>query len=645
MQVNGYIKKWPMVAIIALTTLFSLVIIVKFGVYSFSGSSSSQGSVIASSPQQNQQAPQKVPSGDNIHRGSIFDRNGKALAVATNYYHFGVTPSAIRNPQIFAKIVSPILGETEKSILKILSENAKASFVYIKKKIDQTTYEDLRRMCEKNGYTTAVVRYDKIPGRVYPENDLASQLIGFMGAEGRGLAGIEYSMQDTLSPMTGIRGEEIQGKNIYLTIDANLQSQLEKIAMDAMESTQAESMMLVAADAKNGEILSYISYPSVNLNEYTSATKEQMMDRPAAESYEPGSVFKIFSVASFLDEGVIKPDEVFVCDGTYEKKTNSGERIRITCLGQHGSVTAREALKYSCNDALAQMSEKIESEIFLKKLRSFGFGAKTGVELPGETAGSLKNTSDRYWSARSKPTIAIGQEIGVSALQMVQAATVLANGGVPVQLSFISKIVNSRGEEEFVHEPVRKNRVIRESTAKYLLNCMETVAQSGTGIRSQIDDVSIGVKTGTAQMADIKTGGYSDTDFLSNCIAVFPVENPEIILYIVIEKAKGETYAGRIVAPVIKKAANVIIDQLGMSRKGASSLAHSGVISISRDPPVVIKDKLPNFKGMSKRQILPLFEQKNLHIKITGNGGWVVDQKPPAGTKVTNDMEIELVFE
>lgn len=625
-----------MVAILMLTFLFSLIVIVRYAYFSFSDPTP-----------QTQLSTQRVLTQntmESVHRGSILDRNGKALAVATNFYHFGVTPSAIKNPATFAKIVSKVLGEDEKKILKILSDNEKSSFVYLKKKIDQPTYDELKAACDKHDYTTSCVRFDKIPGRIYPEKNLASQLIGFMGAEGKGLTGIELSMQDTLSPMIGVSGNEVQGKNVYLTIDANLQTQLEKVAKEAMEQTKAAALMLIAADSKNGEILSYISYPSADLNSYTTATSEEKIDRPACESYEPGSVFKIFSVASFLDGGFISPDDKFECDGIYEKKTNSGEKIRITCLDHHGWLTARDALKYSCNDALAQMSEKIESEVFLKKLRSFGFGAKTGVELPGETIGSVRNTSDRYWSARSKPTIAIGQEIAVSALQMVQAATAIANNGVPVQLSFINKITNEKGEEEFVHSVTKKNKVLKETTAKYLLSCMKTVAESGTGTKASIEDVSIGVKTGTAQMADITKGGYSTTDFLSNCIAIFPVEKPEVVLYIVIEKAKGETYAGRIVAPVINKAANVIIDHLGMSRNSAASLIHSGQISISRETPIVIKDKMPNLKGMSKRQILPLFDRKDLHIKIIGDGGWVVSQKPAPGTKITGNMEIELTF-
>ncbi len=627
MQINktGFLKKWPLYILLGFLSAFTVYVIVRYGIYAFT------------------EPAETTANGEIAQRGSILDRNGKALAVPANYYHFTVTPSAVKEKEEFASLVSPFIGISEQDILETLEKQKKANFVYLKKNLNQETADNLRDACRKNGFGAAV-KFDKIEGRVYPENNLASQLVGFLGADGRGLSGIEYSMQETLAPKTNENGEAEPGKNIYLTIDANLQSNLEKIAQDAMENTKAQSLMLVAAEAKTGEILSYISLPSANLNEYTKATAEQMKDRPATDSYEPGSVFKIFSVATFIDSGAISEDDIFLCDGVYERVTSSGEKIRITCLDHHGWQTARKALENSCNDALAQMSEKIESEPFLERLRQLGFGSKPGTELSGETAGLVRSTSDRYWSARSKPTIAIGQEITVSALQMVQAATAIANGGIPVQLTFVSKISDNKGQEEYSHQPSFKERVFKASTTKYLLSCMESVAKSGTGHRASIGDVSIGVKTGTAQMADPVNGGYSKTDFVSNCIAMFPIENPEIILYIVIEKAQGETYAGRIVAPVIAQAANVIIDHLGMSRGGASSLEHPGLISIENQAPVSIGETIPNFIGMSKRQLLPVLDRKDLQVKINGDG-WVTRQNPEAGTPVTENMTIELYLE
>lgn len=578
----------------------------------------------------------------NVERGSIVDRSGKPLAVQTNFYHVGVTPKRIKNREQFVKDLAVPLNMTEDELLKIIQRAENSSFVYLKKKVDQNTYNELKKITSEKNYL--YVSFDRIPGRVYPENALASQLIGYMGDDGKGLAGIEYSMQDELQPIPEPNSTKIQqGKNIYLTIDANLQYKLEEIARDTMKTTQAECMMLLCSDAKTGEILSYISLPSSDLNEYNMSTIEQTIDRPAMSAYEPGSVFKIFTVASFYDAGLINANTSFLCDGVYENRIRGGEVIRIKCLDHHGWITAREALKYSCNDAIAQISDRANDESFLEMIRRLGFGKKTGIELPGETPGSVKDTNSRLWSARSKPTMSMGQEISVSALQMVQAASALANDGIPVKPTVIKRITNKDGTIAYEHSPEYKDRVFKESTAKYVLSCMETTATSGTGSRARLRDISIGVKTGTAQMAD-KNGGYSQTDFLSNCIAIFPVEEPQIVLYIVVEKAKGETYAGRIVAPVIAKAADEIIDHLGMSRGDAESFEHSGKITISPAEPFELGSSVPDFTGKSMRELLPLFNRNDIQIKINGSG-WVKSQIPEPGTPVTENMLIELNLE
>ena len=621
---NGFFNKKALIGMLAVFGIFVIYVLVLYAKLAFTPVSS----IVSSAP--------------SVQRGSIVDRNGKPLAVQTNFYHVGVTPHLVRNKAQFADDVSGPLGMESSDIMRILEQNSAASFVYLKKKITQTAYAELKKITDAKGYV--YVNYDRIPGRIYPENALASQLIGYMGDDGKGLAGIEYSMQSYLQPSEkDENAKESQEKNVYLTIDANLQYKLEEIARDTMRTTQAESMMLIAADAKNGEILSYISLPSANLNEYSYASVAETVDRPAMEAYEPGSVFKIFTVSVACDQGLIRQDDSFLCDGMYERRIKGGEAVRIKCLDRHGWLTARDALKYSCNDVLGQISDRISDDDFIAKIRALGFGQRTEIELPGETYGSVKDSDSALWSVRSKPTIAIGQEISVSALQMVQAATAIANKGIPLKLTLVKRITNKDGSVFYEHTAVPKERVLKQSTAEYVLSCMETTATSGTGSRARLNDISLGVKTGTAQMAS-KSGGYSTTDFLSNCMAIFPVEDPQIILYIVVEKAKGETYAGRIVAPVIAKAADEIIDYLGMSRGDAASLEHSGKISISAARPIILGKKLPDFTGFSKRDIMNLVNSNGIQVKINGSG-WVKSQNPAPGTPVTENMIIELNLE
>lgn len=628
MQVNGFFSKYRLIALGSFSVIAIFIVIIAFGKLAFA-------------PKQ-----EIKPPASQVERGSIVDRNGKPLAVQTNYYHFGVTPKNISDVELFAKKIAPSISEDPAFLAELINsakKNPKTErFIYIKKRLDQVTYEELRSIVKENKFNFA--RFDKIPGRVYPENELASQLIGYMGDDGTGLAGVEYSMQRYLSPSQKNEEKTVQGKNIYLTIDANLQYKLEKICHNALEETQGANMMLLAASAKTGEILSYISLPSIDLNNYSSGTIEETIDRPAMTQFEPGSVFKVFSIAAAYDDDAFRQDELFLCDHIFEKTLPSGEKVKITCLSHHGYLTARGALEVSCNDVTAQITDRMDTETFLAKLRGFGFGHRTNLEVPGETSGSLKGTNDKYWSARSKMTISIGQEVGISAIQMLQAATYIANKGQGVQLSILSKITDREGNVEYQHEPVYLNQVIKPETASYILSCMKTGAEKGIGWRANLGDMTIGVKTGTAQMPDMKNGGYSETDFLSDCLAFFPAEDPEIILYIVIQKAQGIQYASRIVAPVIKETADTIIDHLGMTRGGAASLAHSGKISIQGTSQIKLGDKLPDFTGKSKRELLPLLERKDLHVNINGNG-WVTSQNPPAGTKITENMTIDLYLE
>lgn len=622
-SLNTFYRNKRLILVLIFTCLLVGAVIVKYGRLAFAPVSAS----VAVRPEDS--------------RGSIVDRNGVPLAVETTFYDIGVNPQKVRDIAAFASDVAPCIGLNPRDIVNTIENADGARFIYLKKKIDSTQYAELKSVIEENNYN--YVTADKVPGRVYPNHTLASHLIGYMGKSGDGLSGMEYSQNDILS--SAVDGDILRTeKNIFLTIDSGLQYKLEQIAFEIMKENRAESMMMLAVNSNNGEILTYISLPEADLNDYSSSTVEQQFDHIRMEAYEPGSVFKIFTVSILYDEGRIKQNDGFLCDGMYEYRIPGGEAIRIKCLEKHGWLTPRDAISLSCNDAIGQISDRISEDEFIAKIRQLGFGQKTGIELSGETPAIVKDTSSRSWSARSKPTIAIGQEIAVSALQMVQAATAIANGGVPLQLTAIKRITNKDGTVYYEHTPQPKERVFKKSTADYVLSCMETTSLKGNGTRANISDISIGTKTGTAQMADKEKGGYSDTDFISSCIGIFPTEDPEIILYVVIEKAKGETYGGRIAAPVIQKAANTIIDHLGMSRGGAASLEHNGRITIQNGASVTIGDTVPDFTGMNKRELAPILGRSDIRVNINGSG-WVKSQNPEPGTPVTENMTIELNLE
>lgn len=574
----------------------------------------------------------------NIERGSILDRNGKLLAVQTTLYNIGISRSLVSDPALYAQILAPLTSIPETEIITRLAE-PHGNFFYLKRRISQgekTAVENAVSDAKLRG-----IRLEPVISRTYPEGSLASHVIGFVGDDGKGLSGIEYAYQDVLSPPARSVMESTSGANLMLTIDATIQYELEKIGRETMQSTEAEGLILIAADAKSGEILAYVSEPAANLNEYTASSISERYDRPALYAYEPGSVFKIFSVAAFMDMNLVADRDRFYCDGSYHFTTGRGEQVSIKCLAHHGWVTPRDAIRLSCNEGPAQMSERAGNAEFESKLRAFGFGARTGLELPGETGGIFR--AHNQWSLRTKPTIAIGQELAVSALQMVQAATALTNGGTTLKLTLLSRLYSRDGIPLYNHQPVPQNKVLKPETAALMLSYMQSTSESGTGTRAAVGDVPMAVKTGTAQMPS-PSGGYSSTDFISSCIGIFPANDPQVILYLAIIKPVGETYGGRIAAPVISRAANSVIDYMGIGRSGATSVRHTGLIALPRNRPVEIGQVMPDLHGISKRMLTPLLDKTDIQVMISGDG-YVIRQTPAPGTALLPGMVIELVLE
>jgi cell division protein FtsI (penicillin-binding protein 3) len=280
--------------------------------------------------------------------------------------------------------------------------------------------------------------------------------------------------------------------------------------------------------------------------------------------------------------------------------------------------------------------------MFSDILREFGFGSRTGLGIPAETAGFFRAV-DR-WTYRSKPTIAMGQEIAVSAMQMIQAASAIANDGILVQPRIISRIVSADGKESEDFKAAPPRLVLKPETAQAMRNYMMAVTSSiGTGWRANVEDLSLAVKTGTAQMID-SSGRYSDTDFIASCIAFLPAENPTLILYLAIIKPEGEYLAGRIAAPPIREAAEELINYLGIPRGRNPQIVHSGTISIPHAYFPEIGDVVPDFIGLSKRQLMPLFEREDIRFRVTGDG-WVKRQSPPPNTPLRPDTVIVLELE
>lgn len=576
-----------------------------------------------------------------VERGPILDRNGRILAMQTKLGNITAWRPEIRDIDATASTLGKLL-DLDPVELAARIRSSSADFLYIKKKVEQSTVNAVKASIS-DGVLTGIGVEDVV-GRVYPEKNLAGQLVGFVGDDTIGLAGIEYAFQAELAAAHESQNGRVRyGDQVFLTIDANAQYILEGIARKSLTDNDAESALFIAMDPRTGDILAYVGLPGYDPNDIRASTDLERSDRIAVYAYEPGSVFKIFSLAGLMELGAIDHHSTFECDGAYEKTTASGERIVIKCLGVHGTVGPEEIIKYSCNAGAAYASDRASNTDFHRTLKAFGFGEKTGIGVPGETPGFLREVE--RWSLRSRQTIAIGQEIAVSALQIVQAATAIANDGVLVRPRIISRILGPDGTVKTTPETATE-RILSPLNARHMRDYMLAASsEAGTGRRAGVEDMRLAVKTGTAQLIDATTGGYSKTDFAASCIAMFPAENPSLILYHVLIRPKGESYlGGRIAAPPIREAAEALGDYFGILRGRNPVATHSGSVAIQRNVEITLGDTMPDLRGLPKRRLLPLLNDGNPPVEILGDG-WVRRQSPPPGAPLTPDTRIRLELE
>ncbi len=572
-----------------------------------------------------------------VERGSILDRNGRLLAISTKLNSVSAWVPHIKNPMETAKTLSPILRMDEETILKKIEKHS--GFVFIKRLVSPSVADKIQELKAQNKLKG--INLTPEYGRNYPEQELASHVLGYVGIDNVGLAGIEYSFNRVLAPQPiGSSANKIYGNQVFLTIDRNVQYIIEKAALKAYKKNKAKSVMILVMKAKTGEILGYASIPNFNPNDYTHADKETLINRPITFAYEPGSVFKVFTLSSMLQTGAIHWDDHFYCNGFYEKELSNEKVIKIKCLGVHGDVTPQKIIQFSCNAGAAYASDRIDKNTLYSMLVKYGFGKPTGIPLPGETSGILRKPSK--WSLRSKPTIAMGQEIAVSAIQIVTAATAIANGGVLLKPRIVEKIVSPSGklikeyEKEPIHEVLSPN--IADQTLRMMLSA---TGDMGTARRARIKGIDISAKTGTAQVLDRKTGKYSKDHFISSFLGIFPTEDPELIVYVVIDYPKYEKYGGRIAAPVFKEITEKLITYIGIPLKGEKTLTEPNEITVKIPEAIELKDTMPNLIGSPKRALLKLLRNQDFRVIIEGSG-YVYKQTPPPGTKLKKGMKIIL---
>jgi cell division protein FtsI (penicillin-binding protein 3) len=500
-------------------------------------------------------------------RGTISDRKGRELAVSLDVDSVYGVPSKIDNPRELAQRLSRILREDSGMLERKLIGDK--HFVWLSRKVDPAKAEKVKELGAEEIHLRPEAR------RFYPNKSLAGPMIGFTGVDNEGLEGLERAYDKTLRGVSGwvLAEKDAMGRMVFpggpgfqykmpkpghdivLTIDEVIQHIAEKELDAALSRSRAKGGVCIVMNPQTGEVLALsvrtngYGHPAFNPNEPQRYKPAEWRDRAVTDAYEPGSIFKPFLAAAALEERVIHPLERLDCSAGSIKLADR----EIKDAHRNGVLTFTDVIAESSNVGTIKVALRLGKERFFKYITAFGFGRKTGVDLPGEIPGLLRDY--RLWSAVSIGEVAIGQEIGVTPIQMAAAYCVLANGGTLMKPYIVSEISGRGGAEGEKFGPQPGGRVITEETCAKVDSMLKRVVDIGTGQQAKPAGYTAAGKTGTAQKIDQRTGVYSKKDYVSSFVGFVPTRSPKLVILVMVDTPEGDIYGGTVAAPVFRAVA------------------------------------------------------------------------------------------
>jgi cell division protein FtsI/penicillin-binding protein 2 len=584
----------------------------------------------------------KVPLA--AQRGIIYDRNGNVLVTNSILTAFAADPTiSEEHAKFIAKEFSAVTGKPEREYIAKLK--SKRRFVYLERNMRPDIAERIpvKKM-------PGVVKLNEAI-RLYHYDDLAGQVLGATNIDNAGVSGIEQQFNDVLRGRDGYvvmqkdglgrtrpsveypREEAVNGHSLELTIDLQYQSIAEEELKKGIARSQAEAGLVVMLRPETGEVLAMANYPHVNLNKIDNA--DALKNRIVSDMYEPGSVFKIVTASAALQSNAVTLEKKFYAENGKYKVVYPGNRFRfINDTHPMRDVTFLEAMAYSSNIVMAKVSDLIGPEKLYTKARDFGFGMSTGIELPAESNGQLKKTSE--WSLASLNSIAYGYEVGVTPLQIAEAYGAVANGGVLMKPYIVKRELDENGMEIFSSEPQMIRRVNPKDVNEKVKLMLEGVVEFGTGSIVKIPGMTIAGKTGTSRK--YVDGKYETGSYNASFVGFFPAEKPEVVCLVIIEKPKVG-YTGAVAsAPIFKGIAERIIHNNGLIAK---SDAPSG--PNQQMPAVEPTVTVPDVSDYSIEEATSILQRSGLAAKTIGNGTVVVRQYPQADKKIERGSIVQLM--
>jgi len=552
------------------------------------------GSFVKQAEHQQQRAIPLSPK-----RGVIYDRAGHELAMSVLVDSAFAVPGEVKDLPTAVSLITRITGEDRNVVLADC--RAHKTFCWVARKADDETIERIKSLNLQG------VHFQKEPKRFYPARDLAAQVVGSVGMEDSGQSGIEHEFDDELRGRPGkmfisvdarrqwfsdIEKQPEAGENLVLTIDKNIQYIAEKELDQAIHDTQAIAGTVIVENPHTGEILALANRPTFNPNLRKQITPAALTDRAVSDIYEPGSTFKLVTIASALEEKLTNPNEIFDCQ--MGSIVYNGMRIRDS--KPHGLLPVWGVLAESSDVGAIKIALRLGEDRFYKYIRAFGFGQQTGIELPGETRGMTKPVS--RWSKVSIAAISMGQEIGISAVQLAGLVSTFANDGVWVSPRILTGKVEPQGSLQTVSfHPGPTHRVISSYTAAEMRAMMQKVVLEGTGRKAILEGYSSAGKTGTAQKVDPATGAYSKTKYVGSFAGFAPVNNPQIVVAVILDSAVGLHQGGQVSAPVFHRVTQQVLEYLHVPHDLPLAPQHQLLLAQVRTKENDLEEGTPDHPG------------------------------------------------
>ncbi|HEX7720759.1 MAG TPA: penicillin-binding protein, partial [Pyrinomonadaceae bacterium] len=613
------------------------------------------------------------------------DRQGRELARSLDTESFYSDPSEVKNIDETVRKIASVTGLDRADLIRRFNDakDANKKFIWIVRRLEMERANKLDALEIEGVYSR------KEPKRYYPNDTLAAHVLGFVNADELGLGGVEQSYNEKIRGEAGkvylevdrdrraFESYEVQphpGQTVVLTIDQLIQYRTEQALQAAVERSHAKSGTAIVMDPRTGEILALANSPTFNPNDAGKVSPEEKTNGAVQSIYEPGSTFKIVAFSAAIEKGLVKPDDKIDC-----------QMGSITVAGRvihdhkpFGVLTVADALALSSDVAAIRLGLLAGNDSMYDYMKRLGFGSRTGIDLAAESPGILRPVN--RWQPSSIGSLAMGQEVGVTPLQMAAAYSAIANGGTWIKPHVVRELRMPDGTVVYQAKPESRRALNPETTAA-MRGMFEGVTLHGTARKAQLDGYTAAGKTGTAQKVDPKTHAYSATKFIGSFVGFAPVSNPAVVIIVVIDEPRGSYHGGDIAAPVFREIAEQVLPELNITPDTEVKSAPPMIAQLSKASPQQIKEDaaqierreetlpkmvaaksfngktsevvlamatnrgalMPDLRGQSVRDALRLCAQLGLKLEARGDG-FAMQQNPAAGTEVDVGQTVRVDF-